>query len=116
MPRQRLSSLRQRRSRGDELNWPHARVLCSSWRALTFGLRLSQRSRHFSEALLLRAMILLPSERFLPPLSPQESSASWIIGHAGYQPRAEEHYFDHQSNFRSEEHTSELQSPCNLVC
>src|SRR5256885_6252177 len=33
-----------------------------------------------------------------------------------FVPRSEEHTSELQSPCRSEEHTSELQSPCNLVC
>src|ERR1022692_5012221 len=46
-----------------------------------------------------------------PPSTLKALAASWVIGALVYAAVAAA-----ESGLRSEEHTSELQSPCNLVC
>src|SRR5256885_9773690 len=52
---------------------------------------------------------------FLPPGSGAEKRLSDVVGRVVLSPNS---YLDliYRFRFRSEEHTSELQSPCNLVC
>src|SRR5256885_11263207 len=62
-----------------------------------------------------RAGIAAHAELFVPPsATPGERHPAVVFMHGGpiRQMLAGWHYMD----YRSEEHTSELQSPCNLVC
>src|SRR2546426_6683872 len=51
-----------------------------------------------------------------PPLGIAERKKEWAALHEPAAPAVEPPGHVHVGGFRSEEHTSELQSPCNLVC
>src|SRR5256885_11292061 len=67
-------------------------------------------------------MIRRPPRSTLFPYTTLFRSRAWCAGPAGRQRSAREHpapshgRWDAVAPARSEEHTSELQSPCNLVC
>src|SRR5256885_17202823 len=56
----------------------------------------------------------LPISRTVKVIEHRKQIASFVVQSCGFEKMLETE-FDH-SKTRSEEHTSELQSPCNLVC
>src|SRR2546426_9736812 len=69
-------------------------------------IRRPPRSTLFPYTTLFRSLFTLPDIRF----------AVSLLRNATYQPLELMHLVVYPTVFRSEEHTSELQSPCNLVC
>src|SRR5205807_4958053 len=90
--------------------WPRPRSRCSSFPGLFFSCYPAPRDLHSFPT---RRSSDLTSPGFPPPWSPSTSRAPRqrgprLCGCAAGSPPP--------SLRRSEEHTSELQSPCNLVC
>src|SRR5256885_3598916 len=72
-------------------------------------IRRPPRSTLFPYTTLFRSRQSAPAGRRLPEYRPSAPGRSEPVALAGTRPRA-------RGRTRSEEHTSELQSPCNLVC
>src|SRR5256885_8981153 len=83
---------------------PVEQRLNTGWRACS--------GRH-SQSAAMRSRLALPrpSNRAMPRRAKLEGWVGWAM-----EPIAGVRYKDSGSARRSEEHTSELQSPCNLVC
>src|SRR5256885_6263348 len=76
----------------------------------------SLRHTHLADAPLGIAMWRLGGERFrAAAVAWGPVGGTYKLAVAG-EPRNRDLYFGALAPFRSEEHTSELQSPCNLVC